>query len=178
MKTSPLRLNWITYPEVSYKSNVAAQPTEIVRATISAVVRYALNGAHTCELRLSSSQDDSSHYTLVVDALASFGFDLEIARDVYKSSTPEFLATTIAVNVTRILYASAREMVAIITARAPFGSAVIESLLIEPPDVRISSDEAPEVILQELFGRNDVAIVQSEPVVPKKTKRINKPAAD
>ena len=62
----------------------------------------------------------------------------------------------VAVNVARLLYSSAREQLAMMTSRAPYGSLPLKSVLIEPGDVQISSPDAePAQILETVFQASE-----------------------
>ncbi len=159
MKPSPLHLDWISFPSASYES-VAPDENELaasglpkpISTSIVAEVQYALDGEHYALLTVENSASDQSRYKFHIEVVAKFSFDLKSAKAAY-GDKPE-LPLYIAANVSRILYASARENIASLTSRAPLGTAMIESVMIEPNDVTISSDAPPKEMLRGLFGFN------------------------
>lgn len=160
MKPSPLQLKWVTYPSASYETveDFEAERNPAIPADVEADVNYSLQGEHLAFLRISSSDSStvSLPYRFSVTVVASFSFDLEIARREYTPKTAAGLAPILAVNVARILYAGAREQLAMMTARAPHGPAMLDSIMLEPRDVKIHSPGAkPDVVLQHVFGASD-----------------------
>lgn len=155
MKPSPLQLDWIVYPRASFE--VAAHDVQASNGPVEAVVRpevrYFADGHHVAMLSLESKADSGGRYTFAIDVFARFSFDLERARLAYGNNLN--LPGTIAANVSRILYSSAREMLSAMTARGAAGTAVIESVIIEPSDVKIESDETAEFILRNVFQYED-----------------------
>lgn len=154
MKPSPLQLKWVTYPAASYDivedyegSGVVAIP-----AVVEASIRFSMEGDHLAYLKVSSAPDGVSvPYSFEITVVAAWSFDLVQARSEYKPRHIQSLPPMLAVNVARILYSGAREFLAILTSRGTYGAATLDSLLLEPQDVRITSDESPEVILKNLF---------------------------
>lgn len=167
MKPSPLRLEWLTYPSASFEAlPVNADSISPIQLRMSATVIYRLDGAHSVELDLSSNEDSTSGaaYRVAVQAVAAFSFDLARAREAYRQSSLEALPAVIAVNITRIVYSSARELLASFTARAPHGSALIESILIGREDVKIGSDESRDQVLKAQFGIEPSALPRTAPI--------------
>lgn len=166
MKTSHLQLEWVRYPQASYKAIPSDQDDfPPAKTKIEARVNYDLDGSHFAWLKLSSGDEPTRGYDFELEAVATFRFDLEIAANAYKASN-ENLPRILAVNIVRMLYASAREMLAVLTARAPYGSVVIEGVLIEPDDVTIGSEVKPEIVLRELF-KIEATPAQALPQIPK-----------
>jgi hypothetical protein len=99
---------------------------------------------------MQSSEENKGSYAFDITALAVFTFDYEIAKKEYRSEGLR-LAQFIAANITRIVYSGARELLAAMTSRAPFGTAMLDSLLIEPKDISIGSEADPKIILREIF---------------------------
>jgi hypothetical protein len=166
MKTSHLQLDWVRYPHASYQA-IPSEESEFppAKTQIEARVTYDRDGTHFAWLKLSSGDEPMRGYDFELEAIATFKFDLDIALSVYKAANDK-LPRILAVNITRMLYASAREMLAVLTARAPHGSVVIESVLIEPGDVEIGSEVSPEIVLRELFH------VETETSAPKLTSEV------
>lgn len=154
MKPSPLQLKWVTYPAASFEAEDAFEgdTSQPIAATVDASVEYDLDGEHLAYVTITNDPERPSPYKFSIFAMAQFSFDLERARDNYKPKHASVLPPIIAVNVCRILYAGARDMLSTFTARAPYQSAILDSVLLEPTDVRIRSEVAPAEILARLFG--------------------------
>lgn len=161
MKSSPLLLKWVVYPLASYETltneSTAGEPPP---TKLTAEVRYSLQGEHVAILRLETTDDKVGNCKFAVEAVGAFSVDAERVKEAYKMPAPA-LPVTVAVNVARILYSAARELISTFTARSPTGSVLIESVLIEPGDVNIASDASPEEIINKVFGGN----VESSPLV-------------
>jgi hypothetical protein len=160
MKTSPLQLKWVTYPTASYETveDFEAERNPAIPAEVEADVSYSLQGDHLAFLKISNEGESvvSVPYRFTVTVVAAFAFDLEIARREYNPKAAYGLPPMLAVNVARILYAGAREQLAMITARAPHGPAMLDSVMLEPSDVTIRSPGAePEVVLRHVFGATE-----------------------
>lgn len=155
MKPSPLQLKWVTYPSAQYEivedfQGPSAVPTA---AKVVAEVTYSLTGEHLAYIEIESDNEAVGvPYRFAVTAVAGFSFDLDIARKEYKPQVIQALPPVLAVNLARILYAGAREHIAMMTARGTFGAAVLDSIMLEPHDVQIKSDAPVEAILKEIFG--------------------------
>lgn len=155
MKPSPLQLEWLIYPAASFQAlDMGPEPAGAVPVKVFAHVTYHRDTSHSVELTLHSDDEQAQNapYTFKVEAVASFTFDLAQARVAYGNTPPPALPQVIAVNVARIVYSAARELLATLTARAPHGSVFVESVLIGPEDVQIRSVEPQEKVLQALFG--------------------------
>jgi hypothetical protein len=104
-------------------------------------------------MRIGSSENlMPGEYEFHVEVVALFGLDAALARKVYKASSTAGLVPVVAVNMSRILFASAREFLTMITARAPAPALILESVLLEPKDIDIASDLDPADILSKVFG--------------------------
>lgn len=164
MEQSPLRLEWLVYPSAAFKfmsqgADVGVVDS-VVPADLDASVVYSIDGKHTAELKLSSGEGSSScgAYKFSVDAVALFSVDIDRAKELYlkDGKDPESLPVTVAVNIARILYSSARELLASFSARGPYGSVMVDSVLIGPKDVRIASSVPRDEILRKVFILSDV----------------------
>lgn len=154
MKPSPLQLEWLVYPAASFRARPAdAGADGATPIKVAAQVTYHLDAPHSIELTLSSDDDQapSAPYTFEIEAVAAFTFELAQARAAYSNIPAAALPQVIAVNVARIVYSAARELLATFTARAPYGGVLIESVLIGPEDVKVTSAESQQKVLQELF---------------------------
>ena len=161
MKPSPLQLRWVTYPSASYEIDEDFEGGDTtVQASVDVHVGFLTSGDHFVKLTISSSSATSSAYRFSITALAAFGFDLERAVADYKPRTRGALPPIIAVNMARIVYAGAREYMAMMTSRSTYGAAVLESLILEPSDVHISSDATVEETLKTVFGVQDDELIE------------------
>lgn len=167
MKPSPLLLKWISYPRLSFEAKLT-DGDEPVRTRINATVSYFADGNHGAELHLESVEAEGAGYTFSVDVVAMFGIDVNRALETYRCSR-KALPGVVSVNIARVLYSGARELLAMATARAPHGAVMIESVLVEPADVKIGSKEAVDVILREVFGVEDEE--QADESKPKKVRK-------
>lgn len=167
MKPSPLRLEWISYPSLSFEARKSDGNAPISTTVRGRVIFYA-DGHHAAELHLDSAEADGSAYSFAVHVVATFGLELANALQAYKCSAAA-LPPMVAVNVIRVLYSGARELLATATARGPHGAAMIESVLIEPGDVEIGSVEPMAKILHDVFGVDD-GTLSSAPATGKASK--------
>lgn len=163
MKPSPLELRWIRYSEASYKS-----PEEIGQSDaparvrlVDATVRFVEDGSHLAIMRIANEESAGpGDYTFDVEVLAVFGLNAALARTVYKAANTAGLVPVVAVNMSRILFASAREFLTMVTARAPCPALVIESVLLEPMDIAIASDLPPPDMLAKVFGAPEAEVAE------------------
>lgn len=157
MKTSPLQLEWIAYPKVSIESNAQSEELDsFLETNVRAVVHYMANGRHFARVSIDGVSSESAPYQLAVEAVSCFSFDASLAKQAYGLN--DRLPYVLAANVSRIIYASAREFVSMIMSRAPGGVAMIRSIIIEPGDVEISSDVSAETILRDVFQIEQVGV--------------------
>ncbi len=131
---------------------------------IVAKVAYQRDGTHFAMMDLKSKDDNGASLKFSLTVAAAFVFDLAVAKASYTGPV-EKLPGIIAANISRILYAGGREMVAMITARSPSGSAMLDSVLIEPADVSIESVDSYDVIMKEVFD-------YTKPDTPMQTNKI------
>lgn len=153
MKKSPLQLDWVVYPSASYEFLEDTEGNgEPIAVDIRAEVTWDMDKQHMVSLSVKNREDKGSLYRFNVVTAALFTFDLDVATQYYKPEKTQQLPAIIAVNVCRILFSGAREQIAMMTARGPRGSAMIEGVIIEPSDVKISSTVEPQRILLEVFN--------------------------
>lgn len=155
MKNSPLQLGPIRYPEVVIRAVPELEITEaneILPVQVEASVFYNAAGEHYAVVGVSQ-KSDAHPYLIEVSAFTMFSIDVDGCRDAYRQ---HFNPSVIGVNVVRMVYSSARDMIASITARAPYETAKIPTLMIEPKDVSLHFESGDdEVILQKYFGMDD-----------------------
>lgn len=158
MKPSPLQLEPPTYPILSVRSvpdndkKLSKGPLPI---DVSATVLYDSDGTHFAYLSIEQ-KDDTFPYLVEIDAFASFSIDVDGCRQAYKTA---FNPEVVAVNIVRILYSGAREMLGLLTSRGPHGGANLPSVMIEPSDVNIEFErDKLDVILAKSFGFTPEAI--------------------
>jgi len=152
MQRSPLQLEEFFFTDVVVRANAEAEPEVIevpLPVEVSASIGFDTDGVHSIWLELSQP-DEKLAYTIEVHAFATFKIDQEGCRQLYKKA---FNPAVIGVNVARIVYSSARELIASLTARSAYGTAIIPGMFIEPADVelRFETDKTAE-ILQHEFG--------------------------
>lgn len=154
MQRSPLQLEWIIYPSATFEALYREHPSSGAQTSnVSARVVYQVDGRHTVELTVAAADTDAAGaaYAFKIEAMAVFSFNLDEALGAYKVERSK-LPNVMAVNMTRILYASAREYLALITSRAPHGSLMLESALIDESDVKIGSVESQAEVMSAVFG--------------------------
>lgn len=154
MKPSPLELRGIRYNEASFK--VPAEPkSSTVPAAVriaSASVMFSEDGNHIAEMRIENAPDFGvCDYQFHVEVVAWFGLDAEVACREYRAKGTAALVPVVAVNMSRILFASAREFLALVTSRATAPALMIDSILLEPGDIEIGSDLEPADMLATVF---------------------------
>ncbi|MFD1295248.1 hypothetical protein ACFQ4Q_01190 [Lysobacter gummosus] len=166
MKQSPLQLKWVSYPSASYDviDDAEGDGSSGVYCEVEAEVRYAADGEHFAMVRIKNRADDArSVYRFSITAFASFSFDSKVARAAYKTPNAQSLVPLVAVNLCRIIFSGAREYLAMITSRAPHGAAVLESVLLEPSDVRIRPiDMTPSQLIAKHFDASPEEVAQLE----------------
>lgn len=165
MKPSPLQLEWLVYPAASFRARPAdAGADGATPIKVAAQVTYHLDAPHSIDLTLSSDDDQAPNapYTFEIEAVAAFTFELAQARAAYSNVPAAALPQVIAVNVARIVYSAARELLATFTARAPYGGVLIESVLIGPEDVEVTSVESQQKVLQDLFKLDSTAMPEKK----------------
>lgn len=153
MKSSPLQLKWVTYPSASFEAVEAFDGDQVapLAAKVEAVVNYDMEGLHTAFVTISDDESKPGPYKFSMLVVSQFAFDLDRAKETYRPSATRNLPPVIAVNVSRILYSGAREMLSMMTARAPYQAALLDSVLLEPSDVKIRSTVSAEQILETVF---------------------------
>ena len=160
MKPSPLQLEWVSYPALRFEAKPEDGKT-VIPTNVRARVIYYKDGNHGADLWIESADTEGCAYEFAVHAVATFGFDLERAKEAYKCASVT-LSRVVATNMIRVLYSGARELLATTTARAPHGVAMIESVLIEPADVQIGSADPMVEILRAVFGADEETLAKIE----------------
>ena len=173
MKPSPLQLEWLVYPAASFRAQPADAGADVATPIkVAAQVTYHLDAPHSIELTLSSDDEQASSgpYVFAIEAVAAFTFDLAQARAAYGNTPAAALPRVLAVNVARIVYSAARELLATFTARAPYGSVLVESVLIGPEDVEIASVDSQKKVMQKLFELEPPAAPKKKVLLRRKVK--------
>lgn len=180
MKPSPLQLEWVTYPKLSYEANSSYHGPDMQSMPIEceADVVYSRDGNHIAELAIKNkaATEGEAPYSFGVTVFARFKMDVDLAREFYRG---DGFPTIAAVNVCRILLSSARDLLSTVTARSPYGTAMIESVMLEPRDVRVGYDDDVDLFKREVFGiappqAEALANKQGEPAprdAPKKARK-------
>lgn len=152
MKTSPLLLEAPTYVVVDVRAFPHDDEEVLAKAlpiSVDCQVIYSADGNHFAAVEISQKSEDYA-YTIQVNVFTAFRLDVEGCKQDYQSS---FNPLVIAVNVCRILYSSAREMVSMVSSRGPHGTAVLPSIVIEPSDLRIEfENDSRDEILTKFFA--------------------------
>lgn len=162
MKPSPLQLKWLVYPAAQFEiiEGYASTPEPVVQSRVDATVTFNADGQHVVSVSVSNVEDEPIGYTYAVTAVGQFEVDLDRAKKAYPSRSASHLANMVAVNIARIVYASIREFLAAMTARAPYGTARLSSVILETGDVTIGSDVAQSESLQKIFGATEEEIAE------------------
>lgn len=152
MNLSPLQLDLPEYPVVSVRAvpSIEGEARDgALPIEVRARVLYEHSGDHFAYLSIEQN-DESYPYLLKIDVFTTFKIDVAGCREAYKSS---FNPAVVSVNVARLLFSGARELIAMVSSRAPYGSAKIPNLTIQPHDVDIGfEDEKMDEILTKVFG--------------------------
>jgi hypothetical protein len=163
MKRSPLQLEWIRYADVSFKALAGDDDTDsFVRVNLTrAIVRFSESGRHAAMLRIENANEATAlGYKFHVEVVASFGLDVEVARAEYRQPDTAALVPVVAVNMSRILFAGARDFLSLLTSRSPGPALMLESVLLEPKDISIVSELEPPEILSHVFGASEEEVEQ------------------
>lgn len=152
MSKSPLQVVELFFPEFSYRANPAARgtsPDAVVTVKIEASVLYCADAQHVARIFVSQDDDSSGKpYTLQVEGYAVFTFEKHLATQTWKKNA----AAGVAINAVSILFSGIREAVANATARGPFGSMYLESMIFEPDEIEIDFEQHPKELLPALFA--------------------------
>jgi Preprotein translocase subunit SecB. len=177
MKSSPLQLEWVTYPKLSFEANSSYEGDSSASMPIecSADVSYARDGHHVAELsvRNEPTSKEQQPFFFEVSVFARFSMDVDGARATYNNS--QAFPRIAAVNVARILLSSARDLLSTVTARSPYGSAMIESVLLEPGDVKVGYEGDGTSFKKEIFGIEPIVAPAQTPDKPMKAIAPAKP---
>lgn len=155
MKTSPLQLDTPEYPVVEVRAHPHDDDDILLKelpVNVECFIIFDGEGNHFAMVAIKQS-DPAYAYTFDIKVFSSFRIDVAACKENYKSS---FNPAVIAVNVARILYSGARELLATVSCRAPHGAAILPSVMIEPKDVDITfEDDKRDYILREYFCFTD-----------------------
>ncbi|MBA0430643.1 hypothetical protein D7Y53_11960 [Stenotrophomonas maltophilia] len=158
MRTSPLQVGKVTYTDVNIRATPNVEAAAIERdlpIEIDAAVFYSANGQHFATLTVAQ-KDEQFAYTIEVSAFAPFTIDVVGCAEAYKSA---FNPGVVGVNVVRVIYSSVRDMIAGVTARAPWEIACMPTMIIEPRDISLNYEQdGREEILRSQFGMTDEKI--------------------
>lgn len=161
MNLSPLQLDLPEYPVVSVKAMPSigeARTNQPLPLEVDARVLFDKSGDHFAFLSIQQ-QDESWPYTLQIDVYAGFRIDVDGCRQAYKSA---FNPEVVSVNVARILFSGAKEMLALVSSRSPYGTAKLPTLLIQPSDVNIGFEDGHlDEILVQSFGLDPDAVQEA-----------------
>jgi hypothetical protein len=185
MKTSPLQLDTPEYPVVEMRAHPHDDQDVLLKTlpvSVDCFTTYDGDGKHFSMVVIQQN-DEAFAYTFDIRVFTTFSVDVAACKENYKSS---FNPAVVAVNVARILYSGARELLATVSCRAPHGAAILPSVMIEPKDVEISFEDGKrDHILKEYFCFTDemlsevnAAMAANEAKVKQsKPKSLSKPSA-
>lgn len=159
MKNSPLQVGEIVYTDVSIRARpgVSAEAREqTLPVQVEAEILYDDDGDHFALVRVRQLEE-SLPYTLDVAVFANFLLDAQGCKEAYRTM---FNPGVIGANIARVLYSSLKDMIATVSARAPYGAARMPTLLLEPSDVSIAFAGDEEAILRSQFAFDDDAIAR------------------
>lgn len=160
MKNSPLQLGSIRYSDVVVRAVPGVDLNAVAGALpvqVESEIYYDSDGEHYAVVTVSQ-KNEAFPYLLEVSAFTTFTIDVAGCREAYKQ---QFNPSVIGVNVARVIYSSVRDMIASVTARAPYEMAKISTLLIEPKDLSINfAKDEEEAILRTSFGITDEQLAQ------------------
>lgn len=168
MKASPLQLSSISYSRLEFWANPDATEEQVglpLAVIAEGRIRYEADGDHFAGISIRTQETNA--YSLSVEAFATFRIDIEGCRETYKQG---FNPAVIGVNVVRLLYSSCREFVSTITSRAPYGTASLPSLVLEPSDVSLRFEEGcRDRILADFFGYSQEQLEELREAIRKHT---------
>lgn len=165
MKTSPLQLNWVAYRKAGFEAQQHEARPDTPPPLIEATVIFNKDGDHTAWLSVKSDEAGASHaYTFDVEVVATFAIDLALAIQAYKPTNMNSLPGTIATNLARVLYAGVREYLATITARGPWSSILLPSVMLEPSDVRVGWVPDSAEVMRLAFGAAEGDLFDAAPI--------------
>lgn len=157
MKKSPFQLQQPEFPTIEIRAHHIDQSRvgEELPVAVDGLVTYDIDGNHFAALTIMQASEEYA-YSFKIQLFSVFRLDIELAKETYgKGINPG----VIAVNIARILYSGAREMLAVVSSRGPYGPALLPTLLIEPPDVSLEFGEGKhKEILAKHFGYDPEAI--------------------
>lgn len=160
MKTSPLQLETPQYPVVEVRAFPHESDEVLAKelpVSVQCFATYDADGDHFAMVSIQQL-DEAYAYTFDIRVFAAFRIDVGACKENYRSS---FNPAVVAVNVARVLYSGARELLATVSCRAPHGAAKLPSVLIEPKDVDIDFEEGKrDFILKEYFCFTDEMLAE------------------
>lgn len=177
MKRGPFQLQQSEFPTIELRANAnidQKRVSEELPVSVSGLVSYDGDGIHFAALTI---QQDSKEYaySLKIQVFTSFRIDADAARDMFSPYNP----AVVGVNVIRILYSGAREMLAVVSSRAPYGAAVLPTLFIESSDITLEMEEArrAEILARDfLFTEEQIAYL-NEALTARKAEKEKRPKA-
>lgn len=187
VKTSPLRIKGFEYPTVCVRAstNFVEDPdlSEQIPVTVKADVNFDADGKHFAIINVEQT-DDKYAYTFEFEAFTVFEIDAAACKESFSDGVnPSMLA----VNAARLLYSGIRELLASITARAPYGIATLPSTTLGKEDVsiRFEKDKRDEILanffsyspeqIEAINKRLKAAKAAEKPSARVASKRVAKP---
>lgn len=152
MKASSLQLKNFEYPVISMRATPSIDDSVVSKTLpveMSANVYFHDSGSHFALLSMAQKSSEFA-YTFEIEAFTMFSLDVDACKELYVKGYDPGL---ISVNVARLLYSASREMLAVITSRAPYGTACLPSVVIEKKDVHVQFEKSKrDKILKNQFS--------------------------
>lgn len=177
MKRGPFQLQQPEFPTIELHANANIDQKRVdeeLPISVSGVVSYDGDGSHFAALTIRQDSKEYA-YSLKIQVFTSFRIDADAARGMFNPYNP----AVVGVNVARILYSGAREMLAIVSSRAPYGAAVLPTLFIEPGDITLEMEEArrDEILARDFLFTDEQIAYLDEALAAKKAAEEAKPKA-
>jgi len=177
MKRGPFQLQQPEFATIELRANANIDPKRVeeeLPVSVSGLVSYDGDGTHFAALTIRQDSKEYS-YSLKIQVFTTFRIDADAARDMFDPYNP----AVVGVNVARILYSGAREMLAVISSRAPYGAAVLPTLFIEPSDITLEMEEArrAEILARDFLFTEDQIAYLDEALAARKAAEKEKPKA-
>jgi len=165
MRQSPLLLDSIFYPVSRVSANPAAPNGEMGEVEIAANILFAETRKFYVNINVEWGKPESSPYSIHCNAHA-------ICRIAKEIQTTRAELERMAFNGAAILLSAAREHIAQITARAPYGEVFLPAIILESTDFKLAFEDSVADTLStkapEPESRNTTPATRSPTRSPKK----------
>ncbi len=139
MMLAPFQLKTIVYPEISIKAYELfdEESQELSDPPCVNFKIYTSEENYFIGMSLQVASGDSSPYDIHITAVGHFLFETEEVEGLTEKRTKEMKIEMIAASAPNMLYSSARDYLATLTARAPWGAYVLPSIYISDSDIQL-----------------------------------------